>query len=355
LIIGTAAIYSQLHFLRNTDVGYNKENVVKIVLREDIKAKYEELRNELLRDDKIMNVGGSAAAFPYWRWTTTAISWEGSDPDNEHYVAVNYVNHDFVETMGIEIVSGRNFSREFTSDVGESFLVNEEMAKIMGMESVLDQNLKYIDFQGKIVGVMKNFHIRPLNTRILPLIFMLQPNETNVMSIRIRPGDVTAALASIETTWQKTVPDYPFEYRFVDDDINRRYSGIENVGNLAGIFAIIAIVIACLGLLGLAAFAAEQRMKEVGIRKVLGASVSNIIQLLSREFLILIVISNVIAWPVAYWAVNRWLENFAYHIQLGWSIFVLAGGIALFIALLVVCSQTIRSAVVNPMKFLRSE
>lgn len=355
LIIGTTVIYKQVNYFRNKDVGYDKEHIINIVLQGESRQSYQALKTELLRDSRILSVSGSAAGFPYWRWTSDALTWDGRNPDEGFHAAINYVDYDLVETMGIEIVSGRSFSREYASDLTEGFLVNEEMAKSMAVEPAVGANLTYIDSPGKIVGVMRDFHFQPLSNKILPLVFALKPESINAMAIRIAPGDPSGVLDFIKDTWAGIVPGYPLNYDFLDEAIDKRYSGIERIGNLAGSFSLVAVLIACLGLFGLTSFFAEQRTREIGIRKVMGATAINILQLMSREFMILVGLANIIAWPVAYYLADSWLQNFAYHIDLDLGIFLLAAALSLGIALLSVSSQSLRSATANPVDSLRHE
>ncbi|UCD18217.1 MAG: hypothetical protein JSV44_04710, partial [Candidatus Zixiibacteriota bacterium] len=324
LIIGAGVVYRQLSYMENKDIGYDKEYVINISLTGDSVQRYAELKNELNQNSRIVRASGIAAGMPYFSWTTGSVDWDGKDPDREIQVSMNYIDYDFIETLDIELVDGRSFSREFVSDAAGGYLVNEAMVRLMGLESAVGARLTYIDRPGKIIGVMKDFHFRPLDSPIGPLVFVLVPEAVKVLSIRIPPGDIPASLAVVEEIWERICPEYPFAYEFFDQVFDRRYRGIEIMGNLAGSFALVAVFIACLGLLGLVSFAAEQRTREIGIRKVLGASVSSIMGLLSGEFLVLVAIANVIAWPIAYLAMNRWLQYFAYHTELNWVVFIFA-------------------------------
>jgi putative ABC transport system permease protein len=354
VIIGTLAVYKQLAFIRSKDVGYDKEHVVNIPLRGNAVQSYDALKTELRRDNRILGASGVATPMPYFRWTTL-LDWDGKDPNTEIQINMNYVDYDFIETMGIEMADGRTFSRKFSTDSTNAFIVNQEMLKVMGPGAGVGSNLTYGEKQGKIIGVMKDFHFRPLQSLIGPLTFALVPEGVHTLSVRIQPGEVASAMEYIRQTWGRLVPAYPFEYRFVDEDFDNAYRETERMANISGIFGIIAVFIAALGLLGLASFAAEQRTREVGIRKALGASTANIVRLLSGEFLILVGIANAVAWPLAYVLIRGWLDNFAYRIDPGWDIFITAGALALAVTALAVSGQAVRAACANPVTSLRHE
>ncbi|UCC45355.1 MAG: ABC transporter permease [Candidatus Zixiibacteriota bacterium] len=356
LIIGTVTVYSQLGYILNKDIGYDKEHIVKVGMRGESANLYTSLKAQLEQDARVLSVTRSAASLPYWRWTTSAADWDGRDPNEENQVAANMVDFDFVETLGIEMVEGRSFSREFLADTATGYVINEEMAKLMGIHSTaLGARLEMWGNPGEVIGVMRNFHFRPLDTLIQPLVLVYTKVPAAAMAIRIPAGDVSSSLEHIEETWKRMVPDYPFTYSFLDEDFDSRYRSVVNFGNLAGGFSALGILLACLGLFGLASFTAEQRTREIGIRKVLGASVAGVVKLLSKEFLILVMVSNVIAWPVAWYVMKRWLENFAYHVDIGIGVFLLAGITTLVIALLTVSYQAIRAARANPVDSLRCE
>jgi ABC-type antimicrobial peptide transport system permease subunit len=355
LIIATTTVYTQVKYLKTKDIGYNKERIVNIALRGDSQRHYSSLKNDLLQHSNIQAVTACAAGLPYWRWTTGTVHWPGKDPNDDLHLAMNLVDYDFTKTFGIDLIEGRDFSRDFPSDSITSYLINEEMVKTMGLQSAEGAELTIWDNPGRVIGVMKNFHFRPLNSHIQPLAFVLNPEKVGQVSIRIAPGDISSTLGYIEQAWGRNVPGFPFDYTFLDQKFEASYRSIERIGNLAGAFAFLAIFIASLGLLGLASFTAEQRTKEIGIRKVLGASPTGVVRLLMREFVVLVTIANIGAWPLAWLAMNRWLEEFAYHIELGWSSFVMAGGLALAIAIVTVGSQTLKVARANPADSLKYE
>jgi ABC-type antimicrobial peptide transport system permease subunit len=267
----------------------------------------------------------------------------------------NAVDFDFIETLRIEMAEGRSFSKEFSSDHSKSFIVNEEVAKIMEKESVVGERFSFGGVEGSIVGVMKDFHYQHMRNKIEPLAIIVNPEHIYYMIIRIPPGSISESMKYVEDTWNRVIPNYPLEYTFLDETFDRMFRAEDKIGTVLKYFAGLAFFIACLGLFGLASFMAEQRTKEIGIRKVLGASVSQVTVLLCREFFLLVLLANLIAWPVAYFVMKNWLQNYAYHTGLGLYIFVAAMAAALVVAVISVSFQAIRAAVANPVDSLRYE
>lgn len=355
LIIGTVFVYQQLNYIKNRDIGYDRQHLVNVSLKGESQTFYPVLKNKLLVDKKIVNVTGTMDDLPYIGWSSGTADWEGKDPNREVLTYNNLVDYDFPETLKIEMVAGRSFSRKFASDTGVSYLINQEMAKRMGVESAVGGRLTYWRKPGKIIGVMKNFNFLPLDRKISPLVLVLDPEKVQNMVIRIQPENISSSLDFIKDTWEKTVTNYPFEYSFLDERFDRSYRGIEQVGNLLNSFALLAVLIACLGLFGLASFLAEQRTREIGIRKVLGAPVSGIVFMLSKEFTRCVLVANIFAWPAAYWALSKWLENFAFRTNIGILTFILSGLIALIIALLTVSYKSFKAAKTDPVHALKYE
>ncbi len=357
LIIGAGVVYNQVEFMKSMDVGYNKEHVLLIPMRGDVGRYFPALKSELLQSPRFLGVTAMGRRPNNIRDYARDASWEGKDPNIDVRVIFAAVSYDFPETLGLDLVEGRSFSRDFPTDEKEGFLINEETAKLIGPGSVLGKGFDMFGRKGRIVGVLKNFHFQPLRDQIQPLVLLLAPNPYwlgNIV-IRLQPGNVTANLDFVEKAWKKVVPGYPFEYEFLDKDFDLYYWREVRMGSLLGYFSFLAVFIACLGLFGLASFTAEQRTREIGIRKVLGASVSSITFSLCREFAKLVLISNLIAWPFAYWISRNWLDNFAYRIHLGPTLFILTGLAALIIALITVSYQAIRSARANPVDALQYE
>jgi hypothetical protein len=271
------------------------------------------------------------------------------------------VDADFVPTTGMSMVSGRNFSAKIPSDsssLNTAYLINETAAKQMGwtVNSALGKSINFWGQKGNVIGVVKDFHFRPLRTNIEPFILRYRPLEFYFnLLVKTKPGAGSKTLAEISKVYKKLDPANPITYGFVNQDLNLQYKAEQRFGNIMLSFAILTIVVSCLGLFGLTVFMAEQRVKEIGVRKVLGASIANIMVLLAKDFILLVVIAIVIASPVAWYTMNLWLQNFAYHIDLQWWMFALTGGVALGIAFLTTSFQSVRAAMVNPVKSLRSE
>jgi putative ABC transport system permease protein len=257
------------------------------------------------------------------------------------------------------MAAGRNFSKEYSTDDTTAFIINESAASMIGWKSSQDaigKQFRYGDRKGQVIGVVKDFNFESMHQTIVPMVFFIPKNGNyNYISVKISGTDIPQSLATLEKTWNKFLPERPFEYTFLDENFGKLYEKEQKQSHLFTTFSVLAILIGCLGLFGLASFTAVQRTKEIGIRKVLGASVSGIVALLSKEFLKLVVIANLIAWPVAWLAMSKWLEDFAYRINISAGTFLMAALLAIVIALLTVSYQSIKAAMVNPVKSLRSE
>jgi len=356
LIIGTGVVSKQMTFIKNRNLGWNKEQVVAIPIRSYSRPSLETLKAELANTPGILNVAVATQKPSFTSWSSSGFDWEGKDPSLK--VDVTYMEADdgYVDTMGMAIAQGRNFSNEFPTDKTESFLINEELARLMGHENPVGKSFLFWEQKGKIVGVIEDFHFQPLRRKIEPLVIRWsQLNWTNFLFLRIAPEGIANTLGTVQGTWKKILPDIPFSSQFLDEDFANMYMSEERTGTLLKIFTAMAILVACLGLFGLASFAAEKRTKEIGIRKVLGASVPGIVALMCREFLLLIGLANLIAWPVAYFAVNGWLDNFAYRTQIPAGFFVGALIASLVIGLMTVIYRAIRAASANPVEALKHE
>jgi hypothetical protein len=289
---------------------------------------------------------------------STTIKWPGKPEEEKTWVKVSEVSYDFTELYGIKILSGRSFSREFPSDENGAFLVNESAKKIMGDDFRLGIGLSHWgspEPSGHIVGVMKDFHQNSIHEEIKPLYIYLNPDRGQHLSIKIQGGSIPETIGFIRKTMEKFSPYYPFEYSFFDDVFNMAYIEEQKMGRMFGIFASIAVFIACMGVFGLSAFLAEQKRKEIGIRKVLGASVSKIVYMLTRDLLWLVMFANIIGWPVAYYAMNRWLQNFAYRTDIHLGIFLLASVLIFLVSFGTLSYQAIKAARANPVDSLRYE
>jgi len=356
LIIGTAVVSKQMTFIKNRNLGWSKEQVVAIPMRSYSRPYLETLKTELANTPGILNVAVATQKPSFTSWSSSGFDWEGKDPSLK--VDVTYMEADdgYVDTMGMTIVQGRNLSKEFPADKKESFLINEELARLMGHEDPIGKSFSFWDQKGKVVGVIKDFHFQPLRNKIEPLVIRWsQLDWTNFLFLRMSQDGIAGTMKTVQGTWKKILPDIPFSYQFLDDDFAMMYKSEERTGTLLKIFTAMAILVACLGLFGLASFAAEQRTKEIGIRKVLGASVPGIMALLCREFLVLIAVANLIAWPVAYFAAKDWLNNFAYRTRIPAVFFIGALVASLAVGLMTVIYKAIRTATANPVKALKYE
>ncbi|NIM90224.1 MAG: FtsX-like permease family protein [Candidatus Aminicenantes bacterium] len=358
LIIGTAIIYRQLNYMKNRDMGYDANQLIFIYVQRDLTAKYESVKNELLKNSNILSVTRSLQVPSNIGSTVSALDWEGKNPDESVSMNWDIVDFDYFETLKMEMVQGRGFSREFGSDVSGAYIVNEEAAELMGMESPVGKRLSVFRNEGKVIGVVKNFHFKSLHNEITPFVFWMNPGWASMMSclfVRVAPSNISETLEYVKSVGTKFSPAYPLRYQFMAERLDRLYNRERLMGKIISYFALLAIVISCLGLFGLASFMTERRTKEIGIRKVLGSSVSKVVFLLSKEFTKWVLVANVIAWPVAYYLMSRWLQNFAYRASLGFWIFIMSGVLILVIALLTVSYQAIRAATANPVDALRYE
>ena len=359
LITGTIIIYQQLVYMRNTDMGINKSHVINMELRGNLRKQYSTIKSVLLRNPDIMAVCATNGSFSK-RFGTDEIGWEGKPEDKRIFMSIHSVDFDYQKIFDIKMAMGRYFSRDYPTDRSDGIIVNETAAKIMGMESPIGQRISCsIPFSsqksGTILGVVKDFHFRSLHEKIDPLVLVIAPGWFTDVYVRIRPENVPETLGFIEKTIKKFAPDFPFEYSFLDEDIDNLYKTEQRIGNLVRYGTFLAIFIACLGLFGLASFMAEKRTKEIGIRKVLGASISGIVLLLTKEFTKWVILANLIAWPIAYFVMRGWLQNFAYHINIGIGKFLLAAALALVTALITVSFQAVKTATSNPVDSLRYE
>jgi putative ABC transport system permease protein len=363
LIIATIIIYNQLNYIRNRKLGFNKEQVLLVRDAYALDRQAESFKQEVLKYPEIIS-GTKSGYLP--------VSNSGRDNEslfaeghieNDKAVATQFwtVDHDYLKTMGMQIVEGRDFNKEFATD-SSAIILNETAVKLFGFSGnpigrkvteLIDLNAKTTrDFT--VIGVVKNFNFESLRQNIGALC-MKVGNSTGTISFRMRTTDATQTIGHIKSIWKKIAPNEPFTYSFLNEEFDNMYRSEERSGKIFISFAVLAILIACLGLFGLAAYAAEQRTKEIGIRKVLGATVSNIVGMLSKDFLKLVLLASLIAFPVSWWIMNKWLQDFAYRIHISWWVFVLATAMAFSIAIITVSFQAIKAALTNPVKNLRTE
>lgn len=350
LIIGTLVVNRQLNFIQNEKLGFEAEHVCSINLPGNLREKTDLLKTELLKNTNVTHISAVSHVPTEIKWSTILEEWEGRNPNDNFLIYLLSADYDLTNTLDVEMKQGRYFSREFISDTS-NYIVNETAAKMMGMDSPIGK--KVLDAQ--IIGVIKDFHFQSLHTKIAPLLIFYAPDEIQNLLVRVKSKNMIHTIKSLENIWQKTAPEFPFEYSFLNEQIDKMYRTEYRIQTIMNLFTIITLLIACLGLFGLTSFTVQQRTKEVGIRKIIGASIPGIILLLSKDLTKSVLFANVLAWPIAYLALTKWLENYAYRISLSWWMFAISGVIALFIALLTVGWQAIRSAITNPVESLRYE
>lgn len=356
LIVGTLVIYSQTKYMLNKKSGFDKDQVLMIQGTNTLNDKTEVFKKELQQishvksvtvSDYLPVVGTSRDGNPFWKEGKTKID----PPVGAQKWSVDY---DYIKTMGISLVEGRNFLRQMASDSGAA-IINRTMAKELGLNNPIGQTIENGWQKFVVIGVVEDFNFELMKQAIGPLSMILGNSQASIVSVKINGTNAHDAITSISSVWRSLVPDQPFRYTFMDDSFANMYADVQRTGSIFSSFAVFAIIIAGLGLFALSAFMAEQRTKEIGIRKVLGASVNSITGMLSKDFVKLVFIAFVIATPIAWWAMHQWLKDFAYRINISWTFFVVAGLAALLIALVTVSFQAIKAAVANPVKSLRTE
>jgi ABC-type antimicrobial peptide transport system permease subunit len=361
LIIGTLIIYKQMEYIQDKSLGFDKENVVLITTESNaVCQNIDFFRNTLMDDARIISVAGSSNVPGSSMFSDTV--FKRGDSEEIYSLIFMATDYDFVETFKFRVIQGRQFSKEFGTDIQGALLINEAAAREIGYESKeaigkeLNRAISSEEFvKGTIIGVVENFHFKSLHRVIEPFVLVLNPDLLQIISVRIQPGDVRGTIDFIQQKWVETFPEEEFEYSFLDDRINLLYEGEGKMRQIFFVFATLSIFVACLGLFGLAAFTAQQRTKEMGVRKVLGASEINVFVLLSKEFTKWVFVANIIAWPLAYYVMTKWLQNFAFRMYMGLWPFVLAAILAFVIALMTVSYQSIRTALTNPIDSLRYE
>ena len=356
MIISTVVLFKQMGFVMSTDLGFDRENLVVLRMSQRMQESFEPFGNELRSNPQVQSITRSLQGPWHIGSTVSAVDWDGKPPDETFSMHWDYVGYDYFATFGMEIIEGRAFSREYPTDQKEAYIVNEEAVKMMGMESPVGKRLSVFQNDGRIIGVVKNFHFQPLYHPVKPFVFMLRPGSGSLAFVRIRPENISGTLDHITNTMKKFDPgSSPGPIFFNDVLTNYIYTTERQAKKIAGYFTLLALLISSLGLFGLAAFMAERRTKEIGIRKVVGASIKDVVFMLSKDFSKWVLVSNVIAWPVAYFVMRKILERYAYRTHIGLEIFVLSGLAALFIALLTVSYQAVKSARANPADSLRYE
>ena len=355
LLVGTAVVYKQLNFIKNKNLGFDKSNLLYMEMTGDMWKNQQALKNAL-QGNSYTNDFSIISDLPTSLVTGTIdVQWEGKDPKSQVVIPSMDVDENFTKVFQVKMLAGRSFSPSFKND-SSNYVINETAMRLMNMSpgNAVGKSISFSGRSGTVIGVVKDFNFKSLQYIIDPLVMRLNKYGGIVM-LRTKPGATEASIKALGKISHDLNPAYPFSYNFLDKDLDNLYKGEQQMGSIFNFFAILAIFISCLGLYGLSAFMAEQRTKEIGVRKVLGASVFNIVYLLSGKFTRLIGIAIIIAVPVSWWAINNWLKGFAYRIDINWIIFLVACLVALFIALATVSYESIKAAVANPVKSLRTE
>jgi len=350
---------NQLHYMKERKLGFNKEHVVVLPIREGlIIQSIESIKEELKSHTGVISVAASSTVPGHGASRHNAFLPEGFELNESQMIGAISIDHSFIPTLDMEVVAGRNFSPEFATDGSKSALINETAVQEFGWDDPVGKTITELTGNGitkTVIGVVRDFHVESLHKKIEPLYIENEPSGFGYISIRVRPRNVSGTMDFLRKKWKEFVSSGTFDYAFLDKSFDSQCKEEERLSTIFSYFTLFAIFIACLGLFGLASFTAEQRTKEIGIRKVLGASVHGIVILLSKEFTKWVLVANIVAWPVAYYVMNKWLQYFAYRINVGVWIFILAGALALIIALLTVSYQAIKSALANPVEALRYE
>jgi ABC-type antimicrobial peptide transport system permease subunit len=337
------------------DLGYNKNRLLDMEITGTMQKNFPLIRQDLLNTGVVENAALCSTESLYTSDNSSNFSWAGKDPNSVILVSQRPVTPEYIATMGMQVIEGRDLYANSKPD-SNNILITETMARLMGKGSTLGKLVRRGDESFTVVGVVKDYVYGDLYGKPDPVIFFSRPEETSYLYVRYaakaRPDEALAAIAAV---LKKDNPAYPFTYSFVNDQFDSMFKSEMLIGSLSRVFAILAIIISCMGLFGLAAYTAERRTKEIGIRKLLGASMRGIAGLLSRDFLKLVALSCLIAFPIAWWAMHDWLQHYAYHIEIGWWIFLVAGALAILIAMITVSLQAIRAAVANPIKALKRD
>jgi ABC-type antimicrobial peptide transport system permease subunit len=362
LIISTVIVFQQIQHVKSRDIGYNRNNLIEADVQGNLTGYYESLKHDLLNSGVVENVALSNHTMLYGGNNTGGFNWEGKTPGAQILISMRYVTPEYFNTAGMKLLNGRGF---LTTDSGESknmnVIITKSFEKLMGKETAVGKIIREggdtTGTQINVVGVTNDYIYGNMYGTPDPVMFICtSPAHTNKMYLRLKDqSNAEKALAVIEAAMKKNNPAYPFNYRFVDEQFNWMFQNEALISKLSRVFAALAIVISCLGLFGLAAFTAERRTKEIGVRKVLGASIPGIASLVSKDFLKLVAVACLVAFPLAWWIMNSWLNNYQYRVGISWWIFLIAGAVAIVIAILTVSYQSIKAAVANPIKSLRTE
>ena len=356
LIIGTIIVYRQIQFSKNRPIGYSRDGLMMIQMKSpDFYGKFDVLRTELKNAGAIVELAESSSPLTAVWSNNGGLTWQGKDPNLDADFATIWVTHEFGKTVGWQFKEGRDLSRAFSTD-SSALVINEAAVKFMGIKNPVGTVVRWGDKDYKVIGVIKDMLMDSPYEPVKQSIYLLSYENVNWINLKLNPSkSASESIAKIESVFKKLIPSAPFDYKFADSEFAAKFKTEERIGKLATFFAVLAIFISCLGLFGLASFVAEQRTKEIGIRKVLGASVANLWQMLSKDFVLLVIISCFIATPIAYYFMNEWLQKYDYRSEIAWWVFAASGMGALVITLLTVSYQAIRAALMNPVKSLKTE
>jgi putative ABC transport system permease protein len=360
LILFTFVTYLQLKFMLGKSLGFDKENLIYVQMKGNMTDLYPVIKEEFLKDPAVVSVTASTNPPHAIGNNADNIWWEGKSPEVKTLVSMAGIDFDYVETMGIKMKSGRSFSRSYSMDIPRdtvgTFLINEQLEKMMGTDDAVGKPMKFGNTRGQIVGVMKDFNYQSLHSKVDPLALWIWPAKyLGFIYIRIKPGNLHESISGLEKVWSRVVPRYPFDFYFLDQEIDKMYRVEERTGKLLGYFSALSIIVACIGLFGLATYTVERRRREMGIRKVLGASGYSIFSLIANEFIPLLLIASGIIFPLSYFFLRKYLSNWGYHIELRLWIFILAFLIVFMVAAIAICYQIFTAIRDNPSKSLKYE
>jgi len=356
LIISTFVVYRQLEFIQKKNLGYNQEHIIYFSERGDFWKSYDAFKTQLQQNPDIVGITAASSIPTYTVTSTSGVNWEGKDPEFTVMFTQFNVDYDYFETLEMEMAQGRSFAKDFSTDATNAYILNETGARLTGMEDPVGKTFTLWDKSGPIIGVVKDYHFKSLHAKIEPLVLRMFHRQWNrYVIVRIKSDGISRTLKVLEDTYTKYHPGYPFEFKFLDEELDALYSSDKQTGTVFRYFMFLSIFISCLGLFGLASFMADQRTKEIGIRKVLGASVPGIFLMLLKEFVKWVLIASAISWPLAYYVMDRWLENFAYRTDIALWIFLVSGVSGLAVAVATVSFQSIKASIANPIDCLRYE